>query len=164
MHGIGCRQFAQSNIKVGCLVPLVQTLDEDKSPTELSLPSYNRLFNLTQSEDKQYKCPQCNKMFSKRYNMTKHLAHFHAPVHIRHHCNICLNKSFRWKEDLNKHMDKIHGRRKRFKCSYCDKFFHYHWRMQQHFYNSHPAINCDIDSNMNTLMDNDSNNDNDDKE
>ncbi|XP_059054539.1 zinc finger protein 271-like [Achroia grisella] len=84
---------------------------------------------------KQYSCPVCNKSYSEKYLIMKHVPqHFSAIIHI---CKDC-GKMYNAKNRLVEHT-KVHTKDRVHKCSYCDKSFIKSYQLQQHL-NKHTGL------------------------
>ncbi|RHZ68258.1 hypothetical protein Glove_296g19 [Diversispora epigaea] len=72
----------------------------------------------------EYKCPKCNRLFSRKFNMQSHLA-THDSERIRPFtCEYpSCGLSFTRKHDLKRHIIGVHEDQKEFGCPYCDKTF-----------------------------------------
>lgn len=77
---------------------------------------------------KLYVCPVCNRNYSDKYLILKHLPqHFETVLHL---CKIC-GKAYNAKNRLIEHM-KTHAETKTHNCSYCGKGFVKLGQLQQH--------------------------------
>lgn len=66
-------------------------------------------------------CDECGKTVLKcRMNLHKRLSH--AKIQVRFQCDFC-GVDYKLKDDLRRHMLKIHLKRKDFQCKYCGKLY-----------------------------------------
>ena len=69
---------------------------------------------------KQFTCPECEKVFTKKSNLTSHMG-LHSPGLRKHPCNLC-SQTFAWKSSLNRHIEKVHQESQTmFPCQFCEK-------------------------------------------
>ncbi|KAL4703831.1 hypothetical protein ACJJTC_016798 [Scirpophaga incertulas] len=77
---------------------------------------------------KLYSCPICNRQYSEKYMVMKHLnQHFSSVFHA---CKIC-NKIYSHRNRLVEHM-KVHNEVRPFVCSFCSKGFTKNYLLKQH--------------------------------
>ena len=82
-----------------------------------------------------YKCNLCNKHFSEKNNMERHLV-----THLglkNYKCEIC-SKTFSQKSNLETHKLTVHMRQKRHPCDVCGQQFTQKFNLQRHKLNFHP--------------------------
>ena len=79
----------------------------------LNLPKLN-------TDRKQFTCPQCEKVFTKKSNLASHMG-LHTPGLRKHSCSQC-SETFAWKSSLNRHTEKVHqNTQTMYPCQFCDK-------------------------------------------
>ena len=79
----------------------------------LNLPNLN-------TDRKQFTCPQCEKVFTKKSNLASHMG-LHTPGLRKHSCSQC-SETFAWKSSLNRHTEKVHqNTQTMYPCQFCDK-------------------------------------------
>ena len=88
-----------------------------KSKKFLSLPVLfatpaDSLFNLKRQiefihEHEKYTCTECDKQFSNKYNLTRHIQSIHKQVKYKYTCADC-NKQFSEKFNLKQHIQSVH--------------------------------------------------------
>ena len=66
------------------------------------------------------KCEQCEKCFSSKGNLKKHVDNIHEKVN--HKCTTC-GKNFTSKSSLSTHVNSIHLKKTAVKCDQCHKTF-----------------------------------------
>ena len=66
------------------------------------------------------KCNLCNKLFSKKSNLRKHVKSVHEKIKFK--CEIC-NKELSRKGDLRRHKLSVHSKSIELKCTVCEKKF-----------------------------------------
>ncbi|CAK1592029.1 unnamed protein product [Parnassius mnemosyne] len=76
--------------------------------------------SLVHSGLKQFECPQCHKVFPRRYSLVNH-RRLHRRSKPTHQCGVC-NKMFSNAFNLKRHKN-IHTGLKPFKCEICEKCF-----------------------------------------
>ncbi|CAG5001551.1 unnamed protein product [Parnassius apollo] len=76
--------------------------------------------SLVHSGLKQFECPQCHKVFPRRYSLVNH-RRLHRRPKSTHQCGVC-NKTFSNAFNLKRHR-MIHTGLKPFKCEVCEKCF-----------------------------------------
>ena len=72
---------------------------------ETSLVARDTLVSLLTKLRKRFSCSYCEKQFTKKYHLERHVTSVH--LHIRYHCKICP-KSFASKEKLKHHIQVKH--------------------------------------------------------
>lgn len=87
-----------------------QTIEQSQKPREAIAKSTN---------GKQFKCDQCQKIFSKKNVFNVHIKR-HTEIKP-HQCNICSN-GFYTKLELNNHLS-VHEETRLFQCNQCEKRF-----------------------------------------
>ena len=80
-------------------------------------------------QEEEYKCTKCDKLFSRKDCLTRHMKLHKANPHI-HSCDIC-DRTFNRKDILMVHKRKMHEEPS-FKCTSCDKTFHTENLLQKH--------------------------------
>lgn len=74
-------------------------------------------------DQNQYKCPKCNRSFSRKFNMQSHLA-THDSERVKFSCEYpSCGLSFTRKHDLKRHVIGVHEDQKEFSCPYCYRTF-----------------------------------------
>ena len=76
-------------------------------------------YKLRFDEDQQ--CEICNKVFTRKYSLAKHIKIVHEGVK-NHECETC-GKSFGISSELKKHIARVHEGIKKYKCQYCNARF-----------------------------------------
>ena len=66
------------------------------------------------------KCNLCNKLFSNKSSLTKHIKSVHEKIKFK--CEICDKELLR-KDDLQRHKKTVHWRSSEFKCVVCERKF-----------------------------------------
>ena len=84
-----------------------------------------------------YKCPQCSKNFTRRFNLENHIESVHSNVDIK--CPSC-SQSFTRKDNCEKHRLDKHGDSKHV-CGTCGKKFKTEWALFKHVGSSNV---CDL--------------------
>ena len=87
---------------------------------------------------KDIKCETCDKTFSSKCNLKRHIKSVHEGVRD-HKCEQC-EKSFYYSHHLNTHIKAVHEGLKNHKCDTCDKVFAYKSRLRTHIETIHGGI------------------------
>lgn len=83
---------------------------------------------VTAHEDKGYRCHVCEKVFTRKYHLDRHLqlTPCSGQPPPAHPCEVC-GKVYTRKDNLREHL-RVHAgevtRKKKFKCDHCPKMFH----------------------------------------
>ncbi|KAG1658585.1 Protein bric-a-brac 2 [Nymphon striatum] len=91
---------------------------------------------LPSSNDKDYKCPWCDKTFLYQSSLSNHIRHKHRESG-RIECSMC-EKTFAWRSQLSSHMQKKHNQRRKFQCHICQQYFKFESRLELHMSTIHP--------------------------
>ena len=75
------------------------------------------------------KCNLCNKLFSNKSSLTKHIKSVHEKIKFK--CEIC-DKELSRKDDLQRHKKTVHWRSSEFECTVCEKKFNRKGNLQAH--------------------------------
>ena len=75
------------------------------------------------------KCDICNKLFSNKSNLRKHIKNIHKKIKFK--CEIC-DKEFSQKDNLLSHKRNIHSKSVEFECTVCEKKFNRKGNLQAH--------------------------------
>ena len=75
------------------------------------------------------KCDICNKLFSNKSNLRKHIKSVHEKMKFK--CEICT-KNFTRKDNLLSHKRNIHSKSIEFECTVCEKKFNRKGNLQAH--------------------------------
>ncbi|KAL5284172.1 hypothetical protein ACFFRR_006452 [Megaselia abdita] len=99
-----------------------------------------------QKGDQPFQCEFCSRMFSKKYNLLKHIKTIHYQEKKSFECNICHIKISSL-PNLRKHIQNKHE--KTFSCNICKKVFESKYFLDKHNFESHVqqtsyALNCKI--------------------
>ena len=82
-----------------------------------------------------FTCSQCNKSFSSKQNLEKHLDSVHLKLKP-FNCNQC-DKSFPSKQNLDRHTDTVHLKIKAFECTKCNESFSLKHHLKSHVHAIH---------------------------
>ncbi|KAJ9573466.1 hypothetical protein L9F63_009126 [Diploptera punctata] len=82
----------------------------------------------TETLDKIFKCHVCSKIFSCKFNVSRHMSSHRNDNPFK--CNDC-NESFIHKSSLTKHL-RVHSTEKPFKCNFCVKSFPLKYHLNRH--------------------------------
>ena len=96
--------------------------EDDKNLIKPSTDANDQALSLPKvpTGGKQFTCPECKKVFTKKSNLTSHMG-LHSPGLRKHPCNQC-SETFAWKSSLNRHIDKVHQESQTmFPCQFCEK-------------------------------------------
>ena len=96
------------NIDIGEFSPKPENFDETIAALDIS-------------SVKQFKCKNCNALFKRKSNLTRHIKEVHEKKKP-FQCKIC-NSTFTQKHSLISHIKAIHDGEKPFKCISCDASF-----------------------------------------
>ena len=66
------------------------------------------------------KCDICNKLFSNKSSLTKHIKSVHEKIKFK--CEIC-DKEFSQEDNLQRHKKAVHSKNIEFKCVVCERKF-----------------------------------------
>ena len=75
------------------------------------------------------KCDICNKLFSNKSNLRKHIKSVHEKMKFK--CEICTT-NFTRKDNLLSHKRNIHSKSIEFECTACEKKFNRKGNLQAH--------------------------------
>jgi len=118
--------------------PNIEHLHEDSMKIRLTNPEEEKLFMSTEiiskgNENDQHPCDKCDKQFSQRKNLIRHMKHAHEGINFP--CNDCDHNA-RSKHDLDLHIQAIHEGIK-FQCQLCDFSTNYTRSLHRHKKNNH---------------------------
>ncbi|CAH1116216.1 unnamed protein product [Phaedon cochleariae] len=109
---------------------------------EKEFPNAALLKNHVKTHDKSFKCPDCHKVFSSRFNLKTHsITH---SGERNHKCDIC-QKSFTTKGSLKNHKA-VHSDERLFQCEQCAKTFKTNRRLYSHKFShaTEQKFQCEI--------------------
>lgn len=102
---------------------------------------YNRHMLCHQDESRHLKCPHCEKGFSFKYNLTRHIELIHKPSTESFHCSYC-GKGFNLKAAMVSHVQQVHFNIYPFQCSIenCKMGFSRQKQLVEHMQQSHSDV------------------------
>ena len=75
-----------------------------------------------QQDEKPFNCDICNRGFTVKRTMKRHIAAVHGGIKPFKKCNTC-DKVFAHTSSLKRHVTSVHEEEKSFKCVICDASF-----------------------------------------
>jgi len=80
-----------------------------------------------------YKCQECDKTYSRKYELKKHAESVHRL--IKYKCDVC-DEYFAWKRSLNRHLESVH-KQNIYKCDVCTKTYSRKNNLEIHIRTAH---------------------------
>ena len=102
----------------------------------------DQTINLIDDPHKQFQCHPCNKNFTRRYSLQKHIMTIHERLRRPFNCHLCnknfrRKKSFCSKKSLVVHTKSVHEKLRPFKCEKCEECFSQKGNLKSHFGKKH---------------------------
>ena len=84
-----------------------------------------------------YLCDLCNKTFTRKDSLLRHIKYVEQPNITLYKCSSCI-KSFKYKQDLKRHFTYCHlSVKPTHVCHICGKTYKYKFNLKRHFHHSH---------------------------
>ena len=93
-------------------------------------PSRLKLHEVTHTKVKAFKCTVCDKSFTKKGGLTKHIKSIHTKE-SKYQCQSC-DKIFNLRSNLFRHLKTVHDKIKSFVCDQCGKKFGRNGHLTRH--------------------------------
>ena len=89
-------------------------------------------------ENRKWKCPFCERRYTKKGNMTRHIDHIHETSGEKHACEKC-GVMFRQRSALKRHQ-LTHTKEKKYECGECSFATHWRQNLQRHMVSHHSTL------------------------
>ena len=123
-----------SRAELGLVSPLLCRWDDCKGNLKKHILAVHRNYH---NSKKDYRCDSCDKTFSTKANLMKHIKVIHQSAQFN--CHLC-SKVFIYKHLLIKHISAVHYNIRDYKCESCDTGFKNRSNLQRHISTVHENI------------------------
>ena len=93
--------------------------------------------NAEKDENGKWQCPHCDRKYTKKGNLRRHIFNFHDPSGVKHEC-VCGAK-FSQCSALKRHQ-LTHKKKKAFACGECTFATHWFQNLKRHMASHHPTL------------------------